>query len=144
VLDAVRERYCELAPRGGRNLRPLRAVLLRFGAGDLPAPTQLEERLASVLATAPLPAIEWQAGFPGRRPGAQRVDGLIRPWALVLEADGRAWHTRVEDFEHDRRRDAEAAAAGFLTLRFTWYQLLVEPDWVRRMVLDAGAMRRVA
>ena len=47
-------------------------------------------------------------------------------WALVIEADGRAWHTRVEDFERDRRRDAEAAAAGYLTLRFTHHQLTHE------------------
>jgi hypothetical protein len=144
VLDGVRDRYCELAPKGGRNLRALRSVLLRFGAGDLPAPSELEGRLASVLSLPTIPSISWEAPFPGRRPGAQRVDGLIGPWAVVIEGDGRAWHTRVEDFERDRRRDAEAAAAGYLTLRFTWHQLVTDPSWVQRIVLDTGSLRRSA
>ena len=63
---------------------------------------------------------------------------------MILEGDGRAWHTRADDFERDRRRDAEAAAAGLLTLRFTCYQLAHEPDWVRHVVLSVGAHRRAA
>ncbi|MEX2294019.1 MAG: hypothetical protein WD691_09560 [Acidimicrobiales bacterium] len=91
-----------------------------------------------------VPPIRWQAPFPGRQAGRQRVDGLISAWSVVLEGDGRAWHTRVEDFERDRRRDSEAAAAGLQTLRFTWHQLVDEPDWTLRVLLDVGAHRAVA
>jgi hypothetical protein len=142
VLDGVRDRYCQLAPKGGRNLRKLRSVLLRFGAGDLPERSVLEARLAAVLGLPTIPVVAWEAPFPGRRPGLQRVDGLIPEWSLVIEGDGRAWHTRVEDFENDRRRDAEAAAAGYLTLRFTWHQLVADQRWVQQMVLGTGAQRR--
>lgn len=141
VLDAVRDLYCELAPRGGRNLRPLRAVLDRLGAGDLPDESALEEILRSVLHSPDIPPVRWQAPFPGRNPGARRVDGLIPEWRVIVEGDGRAWHTRVDDFERDRRRDAEAAAAGLLTLRFTWYQLRNEADWVRDIVITTGSHR---
>lgn len=144
LLAAVRDRYCELAPRGGRNLVRLRAVLERFGAGDVPTETQLEAELVKVLRDPRFPPIRWQAPFPGRCAGAQRVDGLIPDWALVIEGDGRAWHTRIEDFERDRRRDAEAAAAGLQTLRFTWYQLRHEAAWVRGIVLDTGTRRAAA
>lgn len=144
VLDAVRDRYCALAPRGGRDLRPLRAVLERFGAGDLPTESELEHALRLVLHDPRIPPIRWQAPFPGRVPGSQRVDGLIECWSLVVEADGRAWHTRVDDFERDRRRDAEAAAAGLQTLRFTWHQTTREPTWVRTTVLAVGAHRAAA
>jgi hypothetical protein len=143
-LDRVRDRYCELAPRGGRNLRRLKATLLRFGAGDLPDESELERRMRTVFDVDTIPPIEWQAPFPGRDPGLRRVDGLLRDWSLIIEGDGRAWHTRVEDFEHDRRRDAEAAAAGLQTLRFTWHQLVDEPDWVRTIVVAAGAHRTAA
>lgn len=142
VLDAVRDRYCELAPRGGRDLRPLRAVLLRFGVGELPSVSELERHLRRVLTVDDIPPVIWEAPFPGRQPGAQRVDGLIDAWSVIVEGDGRAWHTRTDDFERDRRRDAEAAAAGLLTLRFTWHQLTHEPDWVRHVVISAGAHRR--
>ena len=129
---------------GGRNLRRLKASLLRFGAGELPEESELERRMRLVFGVATIPPIEWQAPFPGREPGLRRVDGLVRDWSLVLEGDGRAWHTRVDDFERDRRRDAEAAAAGLQTLRFTWYQLVDEPAWVRGIVIEAGAHRRAA
>lgn len=143
-LDRVRDRYCALAPRGGRNLRRLKATLLRFGAGDLPDESELERRMRAVFGVPEIPTIHWQAPFPGREPGLRRVDGLVPDWSIVLEGDGRAWHTRVDDFERDRRRDAEAAAAGLQTLRFTWHQLVNEPDWARAIVIDAGAHRRAA
>ena len=144
LLDAVRDRYCALAPRGGRNLRKLRTTLERFGAGDLPDESELERRMRTVFTVPAVPPIQWQAPFPGRRPGRQRVDGLIPAWSVVLEADGRAWHTRSADFESDRRRDSEAAAAGLQTLRFTWHQLVDEPQWALRVLLDVGAHRAVA
>ncbi len=144
LLDAVRDRYCGLAPRGGRNLTKLRSVLERFGSGDLPSESELERQMRNVFTVPGVPPIRWQARFPGRPPGKRRVDGLIEAWSVVLEGDGRAWHTRVEDFESDRRRDAEVAAAGLQTLRFTWYQLTQEPDWARRILFDVGAHRAAA
>jgi hypothetical protein len=144
LLDALRDRYCELAPRGGRDLRPLRSVLTRFGAGDLPPESELERVMRRVFTVPEIPPIRWQAPFPGRQRGNQRVDGLIEEWQTVIEGDGRAWHTRTDDFERDRRRDAEAAAAGLQTLRFTWHQLVDTPEWAVRIVLDTGAHRTAA
>jgi very-short-patch-repair endonuclease len=144
ALDAVRDRYCALAPRGGRNLRSLRAALERFGAGELPTETELEKRLRLVMRHPGIPSVRWQAPFPGRQPGKRRVDGLVDDWSLIVEGDGRSWHTRVEDFERDRRRDAEAAAAGLQTLRFTWNQLVDEAPWVVGTILAVGSHRAAA
>lgn len=141
LLDALRDRYCELAPRGGRDLRPLRTLLSEFGAGSIPTTNALERKLITVLAAPGIPEPRREAPFPGRCAGAQRVDALIEEWRLVIEADGRAWHTRSADFERDRRRDAEAAAAGYLTLRFTHHQLTHEARWVGRIILSTGARR---
>jgi very-short-patch-repair endonuclease len=143
ALDAVRDRYCALAPKGGRDLRPLRAVLERFGSGEPAEPSELELRLRTALRGALLQDARWEAPFPGRAPGPARVDALVADLRLVVEADGRTWHTRIEDFERDRRRDAEAAAAGYLTLRFTWHQLTHETRWVRRILLETAQRRLV-
>jgi very-short-patch-repair endonuclease len=143
VLDAVRDRYAALAPKGGRDLRPLKRVLLRFGAGRLPSPTELEHKLRALASAARL-EVEWEAPFPGREAGPQRVDGLVVDANVVLEADGRAWHTRCEDFERDRTRDANALAAGYPTLRFTWYQLTEEWDWCLATLLATVAHRAAA
>lgn len=141
LLAQLRDRYCALAPKGGRNLRALRRILSAFGDDAPVAESELEVRLHRVLDDDAIPRVCWQAGFPGRQPGRDRVDGTIPPWRLVIEADGRAWHARVDDFERDRRRDGEAAAAGWATLRFTWHQLVNDPDWVRRIVIETGARR---
>ena len=90
-----------------------------------------------------VPRIHWQAAFPGQETGPRRVDGLVERWRIVLEGDGRAWHTRVDDFERDRRRDQAAAAAGYLTLRFTYHQIVREPERCLSTLIDAGA-RRIA
>jgi very-short-patch-repair endonuclease len=141
ILDAVRDRYSWLAPRGGRNLTILRASLLRHGTESPCAESELERHLHQVAADPAIPEVQWQAPFPGQQAGDQRVDGLIPDWSIVLEGDGRAWHTRVDDFERDRRRDAEAAAHGLLTLRFTWNQLVQEPSWVRQTIITSGRHR---
>lgn len=144
LLRALRDRYCELAPKGGRDLRPLKRVLTRFGVGDVPTESELERVMRRVFTMPEIPPIRWQAPFPGRQPGNRRVDGLIEEWATIIEGDGRTWHTRTDDFERDRRRDAEAAAAGLQTLRFTWHQLVDTPEWAVRIVLDTGAHRTAA
>jgi very-short-patch-repair endonuclease len=143
-LEAVRDRYSQLAPRGGRNLASLKAVLLRHGTEPPCSESELEVRLHDALDDPRIPEVHWQAPFPGRQDGTERVDGLITAWAIVVEGDGRAWHTRVDDFERDRRRDAEAAAHGLLTLRFTWNQITNETAWLRRTLIAAGCCRAVA
>lgn len=69
-----------------------------------------------------------------------RVDMLIDGW-LVLEADGFADHgSRRSDYREDRRRDAAAVAAGFITLRFSWESVVFDPDPV--LVSVRAAMTR--
>lgn len=144
VLDQVRSRYLALTPRGGRDLRPLRAALERFTDDHVPTASELERALRNLVYDAPLPEVHWEAPFPGRQTGSLRVDCLIREWMLVVEVDGRAWHTRLADFEKDRRRDSEAASFGYQTLRFTWAQVMNEPEWVRGCLLETGAHRSAA
>lgn len=141
ALEAVRDRFVALAPRGGRNLSSLRSVLDGFGAGEAIDESELERRARLLFTRTGVPPIVWQAPFPGRVPGAHRADGVIETWKIVLEGDGRAWHTRIDDFERDRRRDQGAAAAGYLTLRYTYNQITTEPDWCLTTLLAAGSRR---
>ncbi|WP_285136215.1 DUF559 domain-containing protein [Microbacterium sp. lyk4-40-TSB-66] len=55
-----------------------------------------------------------------------RVDLLIGD-ALIVEVDGAPHHDRPSDRHRDLRRDAHAAAWGFVTLRFDY--ALVVHDW---------------
>lgn len=56
------------------------------------------------------------------------VDFLWREERLIVEVDGRAYHTASRRFEGDRARDAVLMAGGFRTMRVTWAQITREPQ----------------
>jgi very-short-patch-repair endonuclease len=103
----------------------LRALLdERTGAGWAPAESELERALHQMLARVPSrPRMVRQAALPWRTPVAGRVDVLLPDHRLIIEADGRRWHTRVADFDRDRWRDNQAVAHGYRVQRFTWLHL---------------------
>jgi hypothetical protein len=67
------------------------------------------------------------------------VDLLIDGW-LIVEMDGREFH-EGEQFERDRRRDLESAAARYRTLRFSWRQVMFAWPAVETAILAALASR---
>lgn len=69
------------------------------------------------------------------------VDLYIALWRLIVEADGRRWHTRQEDLDRDRIRDNEATAHGLGVLRFTWKMLTESPDGCLDTLLRTGRVR---
>ncbi len=73
-----------------------------------------------------------------------RVDAVIPEWRLILEADGRAFHTKRADFERDRQRDNLAAAHGYRVMRFTYRALTKDPAGVLQLVFNAGQHRSLA
>lgn len=139
VLVALRERYVDLAHSRWPGIGRVRSALAERGDGYVPPESRLEAVLWEVLAQVPgLPRILPQASVPWCASGTGRVDILIPAWRLIVEADGRRWHTRVEDFERDHERDNEAAAHGYRTLRFTWHQLTRRDAWVRDILERSG------
>jgi very-short-patch-repair endonuclease len=51
---------------------------------------------------------------------------------LIVETDGWETHGTRAAFEEDRRRDQVHQAAGWRVVRFTWRQVVDEPDYVGR------------
>lgn len=93
----------ERAPKGGRERSLLeRSVDDLLAASGLPSPTS----------EYPLPEL---LRHVGGRP--EFVDRAWPDLKLILEIDGRSWHARERDMARDRRRDRQAAAAGWQTLR---------------------------
>lgn len=82
-------------------------------------------------------------------PGVGRVDLLIGD-RLVVEVDGRAFHSSIDDFTRDRERDLTLAALGFRIIRLSYRQVIL--DWQASeaailAVIDAGehrASRRIS
>lgn len=150
-LQRRRKRYlgelhdAALAVAGSRlpGAATLREVLRKRGPGSAPPASELNRVFHEFLLGLPLPDLELEATPWWVEPGKQRVDALIEPWRLIVEADGRDYHTRVADFERDRERDAVALAHGYETLRFTWHKLTHDQRWCRLILLGVGAQRAV-
>ena len=62
--------------------------------------------------------------------GPYVVDFLWREARLIVETDGYRGHRGRATFEHDHRRQAHLTALGYEVLRFTWRQVVDEPDEV--------------
>ena len=69
------------------------------------------------------------------------VDAYIHEWQLIIEADGRRWHTREADFERDRVRDNLATSHGIAVLRFTYRMPTQTPEHCVNMILETGVVR---
>lgn len=127
-----------LTASGRRGAARLRALL-----EEAPGYTReaAERILRMLILKARLPFPAFNAVVQGRRRDA--VWGERR---VVLEVDGYAAHGHRAVFERDRLRDQELAAAGFVTIRVTWLQLLREPEALVARLAGAlaHASRRVA
>jgi very-short-patch-repair endonuclease len=49
---------------------------------------------------------------------------------LAIEVDGWAWHSDIDRFARDRRRQNALVLAGWTVLRFTWHDLMSRPQAV--------------
>ena len=58
------------------------------------------------------------------------VDVVFRRLSLVIEIDGRLYHTATEVFETDRWRQNLLVLDGWCVLRFTWTMMQERPDEV--------------
>ena len=122
-LDHLAARTASLLRAGGRSRRLMGEVLEDRLEGYVAPASELEACLFEVLDEAGFPAPTRQFHLPWRigRPGT--VDAAYIDVKALLEADGRAWHTRMEDFEDDHQRDLEAISHGWTPVRVTWRQL---------------------
>lgn len=67
------------------------------------------------------------------------VDLLFGEARVVVEIDGRAYHSDDIAFQRDRSRQNRLISAGYRVLRFTWDDLVVRPDLVVATVRQALA-----
>jgi very-short-patch-repair endonuclease len=86
---------------------------------------------------------------PGYRLVPQAKWGIYRSdWAIVnqdtrgvllIECDGKEFHSSPEQIEHDRRKDQAALDRGWLTIRFTGSEIHQDADGIARRILELVA-----
>jgi len=135
VVDA------SVGARGVARLRPI--VEIRLPTAYQPPTTELERLLYRILDDPRLPTYTRQVPMAYQRLDAT-VDAYIGAWRLVVEGDGRRWHTRRADMERDRIRDNEAVAHGFAVLRFTYDLLRNHSEGVVDTLLRTGRVRQAS
>ena len=152
ALDAHRlERECHRAEH--HRILDVRAIKEILGRGRYPCALNLRNALATLQATDPqitrteiedlFLAIAADAGLPPplvNQPLLGHIPDFHWPeLRLVVETDGAGTHLTAAAFQSDRRRDAALQLAGYRILRFTWHDVVHDPDHVRSALIRAAA-----
>ncbi|MGQ0616249.1 MAG: hypothetical protein ACT4PW_04555 [Acidimicrobiia bacterium] len=129
-----------------RGLRVMRELVANRGTeGWVPPESELERTFDRILRRlSGTPRIVHQARFDWLVGGAGRVDRFLPDERIILEIDGRRWHTRVADFERDAGRSNQAAVHGLRLLRFTWVHVSCRPHEVLGTIEQARGFAQTA
>jgi very-short-patch-repair endonuclease len=128
TVAAANRILAELGRRGRPGTALMRRLMDERGEGFVATESELEDLLVAVLRDTGLPIPARQRSLGGVDAPVGRVDFLFAEHRVVIEADGRRNHTALMDAEHDRWRDLELGAAGFLVVRVSWHQLVHQPE----------------
>ena len=140
LLDLVRQRLVGLAEvRASLAERPNvgghRSLAQAIDLADDGCQSELEAMgVLSVFRhrTLPLSTGQFTVTVAGRR---FRLDRAWPEAMLGVELDGARFHTEPEDRRRDLARDSALASVGWVVLRFTYADVLQDPDAVRARVL---------
>ena len=126
--------------KGRHGVGALRAAVDAWAIGDKPPDSTLELVMARLLKRHRLPSAIFHAVV-----GGYEVDFALPAGRVIVECDGWESHGRSrKPFERDRVRDATLAAAGWVVLRFTWFQITRRPTWVANAISATLAARSAA
>jgi very-short-patch-repair endonuclease len=133
--------FTEVARPGKPGMARIAEVLDERGPGHVPPHSERERALFDALAAGGLPAPHRQVPLPGRGAVPGIADGAYLDARMVLEADGRRWHERIEAARRDRARDLQVVRAGWVPMRFGYELIVGDPGELCAAVRDARAER---
>jgi very-short-patch-repair endonuclease len=130
ALDRTMERH-----PGGAGTRRLKQALAAY-RGPADTRSKLERDFRALIARAKLPEPQFNVLVAGLT-----VDVFWPQWRLVVELDGRPYHSSPRQFETDRIRDATLQKHDLRVLRVTGDRMDHEPQAV---LADVLALRRTS
>lgn len=136
-VEKVRALYEELRRPRKPGMKRLGELLALRGPGYVPPESVLERRLLKALTGEGLPAPVRQYALPWREKARERVDLAYPEQKVIVEGDGRRWHSRMDQMAADRRRDREALNRGWRPYRFVWEEISRQPEMVRLTLIEA-------
>jgi very-short-patch-repair endonuclease len=137
AIEAIR---VDLARRGRAGVGVLGNILEERALGEAVSDSRLESRMARLLRRAGLPAAV--SHYVIRTPGGvslAEVDFAYPELRLAIEVDGFAVHGTPRAMAKDFVRQNGLVPYGWHVLRFTWRQVVREPELVARAIAEARA-----
>jgi len=114
----------DLRARGRRKSTVVRGILAERGEDFVAPATELEQEFVALLARCDLPRPSRQVDLGSDLAWIGRVDFVFRAERVVVETDGKETHTSLLDRQADTARDAALVAAGWIVLRFSWFDIV--------------------
>jgi very-short-patch-repair endonuclease len=74
-------------------------------------------------------------------PGVGRVDLCDLSLGIVVECESYEFHSDAKSLERDVRRSTACARRGLVVVRFTWKEVMVDPDYCRQALQDVVDLR---
>lgn len=136
-VDEIRTLYDELRRPRKPGMKRLGELLTSRGDGYVPPESVLERRLLKALTGDGLPVPVSQYVLPWRDKADERVDLAFPEQKVIVEGDGRRWHSRMDQMAADRRRDREALNHGWRPYRFVWEEINRQPEMIRETLFAA-------
>jgi very-short-patch-repair endonuclease len=140
---AIGECLATVARRGKPGVRPLTRVLDQLSTTKAKSQSKLESALIDLLIRAAITEHVQQNPLPGWLFTNGCVDVAFLMTKLIIEADGRSWHTRIRELKRDHERDAEAARHGWQVLRLLYEHIVGDPEGTIALIRDVLRERRL-
>ncbi len=126
-LDDLVACFDSIARSGVNGISKLRRILAELVSDGAVHESELERAVAACLIESDITGFMPQYRPPwydGLRDTVDFANPVLR---IVLEADGRDWHTREQEMANDRLRDREAIKHGWVTVRVTSGEITKRP-----------------
>lgn len=127
-LERFWDVFMDLAQRGRAGTVVMRGLLLARGPGYIAPASELEALFLELVRRYGLPVPDQQIAFGDRDGLIGRVDFRMPNSTLLVETDGRRYHSALLDLANDRERDRRLGAMGLTVLRVTWKDITEQPD----------------
>ncbi len=128
--------------RGVHGIARLRTLVEAIDDGEPVSDSMLEQRFGRLLVDYGIDGFQRQFVVPWYDGCRGTVDFANVEARLIIEVDGRDWHTTSQSMTEDRRRDRTAAANGWLVMRVMWADIVEEPHSTAHQIIGTLVARR--
>ena len=144
TFTSLHATFLDLAGRGRKGVAVMREILGERDAHYVPPASELEALFRELLRLAGLPDPERQLDVGDSQGWIGRVDFGYPLLRVLIELDGRRFHSALLDRRADARRDQRLRAAGWReVVRISWFDVVHQPELVvallRRLLAEAAA-----